>query len=427
MAISGLVMSLGPTIDMVWVGKLGAASIAGVGVSGTAVMVINSLRMGIYTGVRAMVARFIGAGDRQGANLVTQQAFVFAVGFSIFTAIIGQFFSEPILRMLGLAPDVLTQGVTYMRIQFVGGITMALWGVAEAGMQASGDAKTPMIISLGARFFHMALCPFLIFGWWFFPRMAVSGAATTSIISQGLAGGIGLWFLFTGRTNLKITMKNFHFDWNMLWRMIKISIPSGINSMERSFADFLLVWFIAPFGTVAVAAHSLAGRMEGFIHMPSSGLGSAAGVLAGQNLGAQQPGRAEKTGWLAAGWFTATMVISSLAIWFWAEPFVRIFNNEPALVGLTGTFLRINIVSYMLFGLVMVLMSCLNGVGDTMTTLLTTMVTMWGVVLPLAYFLPRVTDLGVYGIRWGIVSGTIVRAVVFAIYFKTGRWKQKKV
>jgi len=427
MAISGLLMSLGPTIDMIWVGRLGTHSIAAVGVAGMAVMVINSLRIGLYQGLRAIVARFVGAGDKRGANLVTQQAFVIAVAFSIFTAIIGQFFSEPILMLLGLEADVVASGAAYMRIQFVGGVTMSLWGVAEAGMQASGDAVTPMKISVGARLLHVALCPFLIFGWWLFPRLGVNGAALTGVFSQGIAGGIGLWFLVSERTRLRLTFRNFRFDGNIIWRMLKIGIPAGINNMERSFADLVLMWFIVPFGTIAVAAHSLAGRMDGFIHMPSSGLGQSAGVLAGQNLGAGKPERAERTGWLAAGLFTGVMVIASLVIWFWVEPLVRIFNATPALVEIASTFLRIQIVSYMLFGIVMVLMNCLNGVGDTMITMLTTLITMWLVVVPLAYFLPRVTDLGVYGVRWGIVSGTIIRGVIFAIYFKLGRWKRKKV
>ena len=92
-----------------------------------------------------------------------------------------------------------------------------------------------------------------------------------------------------------------------------------------------------------------------------------------------------------------------------------------------ATFLRIQIVSYILFGFVMVLSSCLNGVGDTMIVMISVLVGMWGVQVPLAYFLPRITNLGVYGVRWGIVIAVVMRAAIYGTYFKAGRWKRKKV
>jgi Na+-driven multidrug efflux pump len=187
------------------------------------------------------------------------------------------------------------------------------------------------------------------------------------------------------------------------------------------------VWFVVPFGTYAVAAQSLADRMDVFVNMPAFGVGLASGILAGQNLGANLPDRAEKTGWIAAGWFTCFTFTGSVIIWFWAEKIVCIFNSEPDLVIITANFLRINIVSYLVFGLVIVLMSCLNGMGDTYVPMWTTFLTMWLVQVPLAYILPKVTNLGVYGVRWGIVTAIVLRALVYTIYFKLGRWKRKQV
>ena len=427
MTISSTIMTLGPTIDMIWVGKLGTASIAGVGVSGIGIMMVMVLIMGLFTGLRALVARFVGAGDEPSANHVSQQAFVIGGAFSILTALIGIFLAEPILMLLGVEADVVAEGAAYMRIQLVGMGTMAGGWIAQSVMQASGDSVTPMKITIGTRIFHVIICPFLVFGWWIFPRMGVSGAAITSVASQGVGAAIAMWVLFSGRTRLRLTLRNFHFDGNIIWRMVKIGIPASITGMERSFADFLLLRFIAPFGTFAVAAHSLTQRIDGFIHMPAMGLGQAAGVLAAQNLGAEQPERAERTGWLAAGLYTGVMVIGSLVIWFWAEYMVRIFNTEPGLVEIASTFLRIQILQYMVFGVVITLLNCLNGVGDTMIPMWTTLVTLWGVQMPLAYFLPKVTNLGVYGIRWGIVIAIAMRAVTYSTYFKLGRWKRKKV
>jgi putative MATE family efflux protein len=427
MMLGSLLNQIGPVIDMIWVGKLGTASMAGVGVAGMVVMVANSLRMGLSVSTRALVSRFVGAGDTGQANHVAQQTLVVSIAFSTILAIIGIFLSDTILRLLMLEADVIEQGATYMRIQFIGSVTMSLWMMAESTMQASGDAVNPMRIVVGFRLLHIVLSPFLIFGWWIFPRLGVSGAAVTNVIAQGIGGAIGLWLLFSGQTRLRLTLRNFRFDGKMIWRLMRIGLPASVTGAERTFANLILMWFVVPFGTWAVAAHSLIERIDVFAHMPSQGFGMAAGVLAGQNLGAGQPQRAEKTAWLAAGLITIVMFIVAGIIWLVAEGLVRLFNTEPELVKITSTFLRIQIVSYLMFGLVVVLMQCLNGVGDTVIPMVTTLTSMWMVQVPVAYFLSQFTGLGVYGVRWGIVSAVVARAVIYSIYFKLGRWKRKKV
>jgi putative MATE family efflux protein len=425
--ISSTIFMIGPMIDMIWVGRLGSAAIAGVGISGMAVMVIMSAIMGLNTGNRALLARFVGAGDHALANHVGQQSFVISVLFSMVMAIIGIWQADFILTVLGVKPDVVKEGADYMRVMFVGGITMSIMMMATGIMQASGDAIAPMMVSVGIRIFHMVLCPFLVFGWWIFPQQGVRGAAMSNVLAQGIGGSILLWCLFTGRTRLKMTLKNFYFDRSMIWRIIKVGFPSSITGMERTFANLILMWLVVPFGTAAVAAQTLSERIDGMVNMPAMGLGQASGVLAAQNLGANQPDRAERTAWTAVIWFSTVTFSGSLIIFFFAENIVHIFNQEQDLVGITANFLRINIVSYLVFGVAVVLMNSLNGVGDTSIPMWTTMLTMWLVQVPMAYFLPRFTNLGVYGIRWGIVTGIVIRAAVYMLYFRTGRWKNKMI
>ncbi len=427
MMISSTITTLGPTIDMIWVGKLGSASIAGVGISGMVVMLMNTARMGLQMGTRAVIARFVGAGDEKGANHVAQQAFVISVAFSMFMAAIGIFLADKIMLLLGLEPEVVDEGAAYLRIQLVGMVTMSFQMMSQGVMQASGDAVTPMKISIGSRLFHIALCPFLIFGWWIFPYMGVSGAALTGVISQGIAGGLGLWMLYSGRTRLRLTMKGFRFDGVMIWRIIKIGLPAMINGTERTTANLLVTWFVTPFGTFAVAAHSLMQRIDGFIQMPAMALGQAAGVLSGQNLGADKPDRAERTGWLAAGIFTGVMCVAGIVIWFCDEYIIRIFNSEPGLVEVASIFLKIQIIQYITFGFITVLVQCLNGVGDTLAPMIVTLVTLWAIQMPLAFFLSKYTDLGVYGVRWAMAIAVVVRVAIYPIYFKRGRWKNKKI
>lgn len=427
MVVSNSLMMLGPTIDMIWVGRLGPAAIAGVGVAGIAVQLVMSAMMGLTMGMRAMIARFIGAGDVAGAVNVARQALVLSAAFAVILAFVGQFYAEPILGLFKLQPDVVSEGAAYLRVMFVGSAAMAFRMMAEAVMQASGDAMTPMKISVFYRLFHVALCPFLIFGWWIFPRLGVVGAATTNVVSQSLSVVLGLWVLLSGRSRLRLTLKNFRLDANIIWRMVRIGFPSLISGIQRTFSQFFLMYFMAPFGTLAVAAHSLIQRIEMFLFMPGMAFGNASGVLVGQNLGARQPERAEKSAWLAVGLVEALMLFFSVLLLLWPEATIRIFNSEPALVEMGGVFVKIAVAGYIVLGLQSVLMQSISGAGDTVPPMLISVVIVWAVQLPMAYFLPKVGDLGVYGVRWAISAGMIVGSVAFLLYFRLGRWKQKRV
>lgn len=434
MMVSGTLNMLGPTIDMIWVGRLGTASIAGVGVSGMIVMLVNSGMMGLYQGLRALVSRAIGAGNQDEATHAVQQAFIIDLTYVTIMALVGIFFAEPILILMGVEPDVVEQGVPYLRVNFVGMISMSMRMITEASMQASGDARKPMWVAVFFRVFHIVLAPLLIFDkspfdWLPFHGLGlgVTGAAVTNVLSQGLGAAIGLWFLFSGRTRLHLTLRNFRVDGKMIWRIIKIGLPASVMGMERTFGNLILIRFMAPFGTLGVAGHTLNQRVEFFTNVPAMGLGQAAGVLAGQNLGANQPERATKTGWQGAGLLTIMMLVLSVAILLWAEYVIRIFSPDPKLIAMAASFIRIAAAGYILMGLTASFQQCISGAGDTLVPMAVTLINMWVVQIPLAYFLPKIDGLGVYGVRWAMVAGTLTATIAYTIYFATGRWKRIKV
>lgn len=249
----------------------------------------------------------------------------------------------------------------------------------------------------------------------------------TNIASQGIGVVIMMWVLFGGHTRIRLTMKNFRFDPNLIWRMVKIGLPALVSGVVQPFAMTIFMRIIASFGTLAVAAHTLTTRIQMILFMPGGALGMAAGVLAGQNLGAGQPERAEKSGWMAACLVEVIMVAGSLAILLWSDSIVHIFSSEPSLVEITSAFLKIAIVGYVVMGMSAVFMQCLMGVGDTVPPMILNLVMMWAVQIPLAFFLPKINDLGVYGVRWAMVVGMYFGAIFFTIYFRLGRWKRKKV
>jgi Na+-driven multidrug efflux pump len=157
------------------------------------------------------------------------------------------------------------------------------------------------------------------------------------------------------------------------------------------------------------------------------GFGTGAGVLAGQNLGADKPERAERSGWIAAGAVEGWFICFAVIILVFAEEFIEIFGPEPGVVALGADFLRIATAGFLFFGLEPTMFSVLSSVGDTVPPMVVTVLNFWVLQIPLAYFLSQFAGFGVYGVRWGMVAGMVGAAVAMTIYFKTGRWKRKKV
>ena len=428
MVVNYTINMLGPIIDMVWVGRLGPADVAAVGISGLAVNLVNSLQMGLFTGTRAIAARLVGAGDYEKANHVANQAVIVSAVFSILMALLGIFFAAPMLALTGASPEVVALGTAYNRIEFIGSITMTFRVMNDAIMQASGDSVTPMKIGIIFRVIHIGLSPFLIFGWAFFPSLGVVGAAATGVFSQGVGASLGIWMLSTGRTRLRLSLRKFRFDLDMIWRMVKIGIPASIMGTQRGISQFVLMWSMSPYGTLAVAAQSLQQRVDMLVMNPLMGMGQASGVLVGQNLGAHEIERARKTVWMATLWASIITCCCALAVLFYGEGIISaLFSADPDLMPISATFLRISAVSWLAMGFTSILQQSISGAGDTIIPMLVSFGTIWLFQLPLAFIIPKVTGLGEYGVRWGMVVATVVGAAAYVLYFSKGRWANKKV
>jgi putative MATE family efflux protein len=427
MIVLALLYTVNLIFELVWVGRLGAASIAGVGIAGFIVVLVITIKSGISAGERAMVARFIGAGDIAGANRVVGQAFVISAAYSALVALVGILFTTQIFSLFDLEADALAEGAAYLRIVLTFWVTEAFWITSFSVMQASGDAITPMKIAVIIRVVNAVIYPILILGWWIFPRLGVRGAAISYIITTALGMAICLWILFTGRTRLRLTLKEFYPDYRIIWRIMRIGIPGSVMGLGKTFGDLVLTWFMIPFGTLALAAHNSIFRIESFINAPGLGLGFGSGVLVGQNLGAGQPRRAARSGWLALGLVAGFIISCSVVLFVWSESIIGFFSTDPDFVKLGSAFLHIAITGYLAMSIVYVMQNCISGSGDTMTPMLITLAMCWIVQLPLAFLLSRFTGLGAYGVRWAIVISFIVGAIVYITHFWRGKWKYKKI
>ncbi len=426
MIVTNSLNILGPLVDMIWMGRLGPDSVAAVGVASMMVMLVNAFLMGVFTGLRAMVSRYMGAQDKPQAVHVAQQALVIAVIFGILLAVVGILLDRWMLGLMGISPEVVEIGAPYMRINFIGMIAIGVRFATDGTMQASGDTLTPMKIAVIFRFAHVILCPFLIFGWFFFPSLGASGAALTGVFSQTLGSLLGLAILISGRSRLRLSFRNFRFDPSVIWRLITIGIPASLMMLQMQLGQIVMTTFVVRFGTAAVAAHTICQRIDMLLMMPIMGIGASAGVLVGLNLGAHQMERAEKSGWTALLISEGVLIVAGTAILIWAETVVNIFSSDPELGAIADDYVKIAAIGYMIMAFNLVLQNCISGAGDTLPPLVIGIIIIWIIQIPLGWFLSH-TELGVYGVRWAVVSGLVLSMIAYTSYFRSGRWKKKRI
>lgn len=407
--------------DLIWAGRLGTRAIAGLGVAQTYVQIGNTGRMGFDMAMRAYIARAVGAGDIARANHVALQAFSLSGVFSVTMALVGVFFTEPLLQVLGVPESVVAAGAAYMRVQFIGSGTNAFRMMSGAALQASGDAMTPMRAATVGRVLHLLLSPMLVFGWLFFPEMGLVGAAVGNIVAQGVGAILNFRALFSGTSRLHLNFARYRPDPAMIWQLVKTGAPASVTQAERAFAQLLLLGIVSQYGAVTLAAFALTRRLENLVMMGARGLGQGSGVLVGQNLGAGKPDRARKTvSWALIFVFLINMA-TSLVLFAFPTLVVKIFNSDPELVTIAGTWVQIAAIGFLFLGIGQVFQQSYNIAGDTLVPMIVTLVSIWLVQQPLALILPGL-GFNQYGIAWAVVAAVFVRLVIYFPYYLTDRW-----
>ncbi len=413
--------------DLVWAGFLGTRAIAGMGVAQQYTQLGFTGRQGIDISQRAMISRAIGMGDQALANHILMQAWTLTIVFSTVMVGIGVFFTEPLLRLLGLSEEVIAEGAPYMRLQFIGQMAMAFQQVSGHALAAAGDTLTLMKSTTVARVAHIALSPLLVFGLGIFPEMGLAGAAMANIIAHALSVSILFWVLFRGTSRLHPRLSEYRFDGPLLWRMIKLGVPAALNGMERTVSQMVMIFLVVPFGDITLAAFTVTRRVEMFANLGSQGMGLASGVIVGQSLGAGKPERAKQTMYCAIGYVLTVKTILCLFLFAFPVLVLSIFNRDPEFLQVASLWIRITVLGFLFMGAGQVFQNSFQMAGDTVTPLLITLVSLWVVGIPLAYVLTQFTGLGEFGVAWATVIAMMIRGGAYVPYFLSDRWLKVKM
>jgi putative MATE family efflux protein len=427
MVLEMVLESLFAVVDVFWVGRIGANAVATVGLTESMLSLVFAVAMGLSLSTTAMVARRVGEKDPEGAAVAGVQAIAIGVAVSILLGVPCFFFAPDLLRWMGASPDIVSLGSGYTRIALGGSGVVLLLFLNNAIFRGAGDAAIAMRLLWVSNIINLVLDPCLIFGWGPFPRMGVTGAAVATFAGRSIGVAYQFYRLLRGTERIRILRRQIRLNLGVFVRLLRVSL-TGILQFAIAHTSWIgLVRIVSFFGAAALAGYTIAIRVVIFAILPSWGLSNAAATLVGQNLGAKQPERAATSVWRTA--FYNMIFLGSVGVIFivFAEQVVRLFTQDPAVVPLAASCLRI--ISYGNIGYAygMVMLQAFNGAGDTVTPTIVNFFGFWLLEIPLAYWLAIRAGMRSSGVYYSIVVAEAAIAAASVLLFKLGRWKRQRI
>jgi putative MATE family efflux protein len=388
---------------------------------------VFAVGLGLSLSTTAMVARRIGEKDPEGAAIAGVQAIAIGLAFSLLVGVPCFIFAPRLLQLMGASPQIVATGSGYARIALGGSGAIMLLFLNNAIFRGAGDAAIAMRLLWVSNILNLILDPCLIFGLGPFPKLGVTGAALATFTGRSIGVLYQFYRLFRGTERIRILRSQIRLNLSVLLRLLRVSL-TGILQFAIAHTSWIgLVRIVSIFGSAALAGYTIAIRIVIFILLPSWGLSNAAATLVGQNLGAKQPERAATSVWRTG--FYNMLFLGGIGVFFmiFAEPVVRLFTNDPQVIPLAASCLRI--ISYGNIGYAygMVMLQAFNGAGDTITPTFVNLFGFWFIEIPLAYALAIPAHLHSNGVFISIVVAEGAIAVAGVILFRRGRWKLQKI
>jgi putative MATE family efflux protein len=326
---------------------------------------------------------------------------------------------------MGAQPEVVKEGAIFTRIMLGGSIVIILLFLINGIFRGAGDAAMAMRSLWVASALNIILCPSLINGYGPFPELGLKGAAIATTIGRGTGVLYQCYHLFKGNGFIKVKLRHFKWDTPVIKTLIEVAWPATLQFVIQSGSWIALGILVAKTGgTDATAGYQVAIRNIVFFILPAWGLSNAAATLVGQNLGAKQPGRAEKSVLLTTKYNAVFMAGVMLLFLFFASPIIGIFTKVPEVRHFGVLSLQIIGAGYIFYGIGMVMIQSLNGAGDTKTPTRINFVGFWLFQIPFAWLLAKGLNMGPTGAFIAVPVAETFIALAAWYYFKKGKWKE---
>jgi putative MATE family efflux protein len=397
----------------------------------------------VTVGSTALVARFIGAGDRRLAVRVTHQSLLLAVAFGLAATGValagGLRLLVEILQLSGLAAQF---ALDYLQPLF---LLLAFHMLELAGISClvgAGDTRTGLYVMIGVALVNLPLAWGFCFGLGPFPEMGFPGIALGTALSHTIGALVVLGTLARGRFGLALELRLFRPRFDLLRRLLRVSVPAGFDSMSVVVGQFWFLSLVNRFGVEASSAHGIAIGWEALGYLSGAAFGTAAMTLVGQNLGAGRPREATRSGWLAFGLGCGVMSFMGLVFYTFAPEMFLVFcpqESQRPIIRAGVPVLRLVAFAMPVLASTIVFTSALRGAGDTRVPVLFTWIGFFVVRIPLAYLLafPSLDlgplgawpglGLGLFGAWLAMFADLLVRGAFFFHRFRRGAWQLQKV
>ena len=427
MILEMVLESLFAVVDVFWVGRLGANAVATVGLTESLLSLVFAIGLGLSLSTTAMVARRIGEKDPAGAAVAGVQAIILGLTVSLLIGAPCALYAPRLLSLMGASPEIIRVGSSYARIALGGGGVILMLFLNNAIFRGAGDAAIAMRLLWVSNIINLVLDPCLIFGWGPFPKLGVTGAALATFTGRSIGVLYQLYRLLRGTERIRILRNQIKVDLQVLLRLLRVSL-TGILQFAIAHTSWIgLVRIVSTFGSAALAGYTIAIRILIFAILPSWGLSNAAATLVGQNLGAKQPERAQMSVWRTGFYNMLFLGFIGVIFLVFATPIIRLFSNDPVVVPLAATCLRILSYGNIGYAYGMVMLQAFNGAGDTVTPTYVHFFGFWIVEIPLAYFLAITAHIGANGVYISIVVAEAAIAAAGVLLFRRGRWKGQQI
>jgi MATE family, multidrug efflux pump len=414
--------------DAFWVGRLGAAAVAAVSVSFPVTFLVIALGAGLAIAGATLSAQYMGAGRQDMVNHVAAQTMTMVALTSLVLGAAGYVTAPYLLDLIGVAPDVHSGALGFMRVSFIGIIFVFAYGMFQALMRGVGETRIPLLIVLGTVFLNFALDPLFIFGWGPLPAAGVMGAAIATLATQGLAALLGIAIFLRGRHGIQLKWRDFRPDPPYVKRAFFLGFPGSVELATRGLGPMLMSFLVAGFGTVTLAAYGVGSNILQFVTIPAMGLSMSVSTLVSQNIGAGNIGRAARVTLLgaAAGFVILTLV--GVAAYLLAPVLVAFFvSGAPEVVAEGARFIRIMCLAWGAIGVQLSIVSAFRASGNMLSAMVIALVAQFMLQFPLAYILAKHTTLAAAGLWWSFPVANIVVAIVSLCWFAAGGWKSTRL
>jgi putative MATE family efflux protein len=420
--IGNLLQQTYQIVDSIIVGRLlGKEALAAVSASFFIYYFIISLVIGIGSGMTVVISQFYGSKQYGKVQFAFSSFFIFTFFSGIVLSVAGIVFSESFFRLTGIPADVMPEAVRYFRIYMCGTPFFVTFNSFLSVMRGMGDSKRPMILILVTAVQNIIfdILFILFFGW------DIEGVALATVLAQGTGVFISIVFVHKGHPLLSMKRKDMKFDRNLFLRGLKIGLPTSVQQCSLSLGLLALLGVVNVFGTDTLTAYGAAGKIDSFITQFIIALSSAMAAFCGQNIGAGDMLRIRQGVRFAMLINVCFSVAVYLTVCLFGHEVMRAFSIDETVVVIGYDYLLIVGAVFFFHGAMNVMNGAMRGAGDTFFAMVTGFVIFWLIRIPLAWFLSE--HMGSRGIWMAIAISITVGFIATYVYYKSGRWKRKKI